>query len=566
MTDPGYIVSRCLSLKNNWTTRDKKFRDWYDILLLEDELEQEGMESVVSNDPRTGYNLAKHLLTTMIIADKIPSEELSQQQVAATSYLEKFISKRWSEQEKRYRSSGRQSWLGELISWMLCTGWFSVFAMVTPNEIWSEVWSPADCFPDFGPDGLVEHAHIYTMSVGAARRKLKMMGWTYPGQMYDAITFYDHWGFDEDGDIANSVVCGNAVTNHFVKAPVKDMLLTKLGRLPVFTSPVGGLPDHGNIKQSGLSSTNTWQKHYGESIIATNEDLQQNYNKMRSFYQQAARYGAQHHWIETSAGDTPIASEAMMDRWGSVLHGAPGEDVRPLQPAAMPVELTQILFMYQNELQRGLFPSVLFGNVQQQMSYLAMANAASASMQVLTPFKDALQGIRSDIDNFWTDMMLENGLNPYKFKEPENLPDRDERLFNVDASIEIPGYMVQRATVSRMLNPNFRLPESWILERMFPEIKNMYRAVADVRKEDAMMHPKAILVDSILAYREQARLAREARDIKTAELYEKLATSLESELSPQPTQPSPQAKVPPTPAEVMPKELTSPLTGLGEIA
>ena len=73
---PNYITQRCTSLRDNWSTRKKKFEEWYEILLLTDVLEQEGMESVTTNDPRTGYNLAKHLLISMIIADKIPSDEL----------------------------------------------------------------------------------------------------------------------------------------------------------------------------------------------------------------------------------------------------------------------------------------------------------------------------------------------------------------------------------------------------------------------------------------------------------------------------------------------------------
>ena len=74
MADANYIIQRCQSLQTNWSTRRDKFRTWYDILLLTDELEQEGMESVTTNDPRTNYNLAKHLLITMTIADKIPLE------------------------------------------------------------------------------------------------------------------------------------------------------------------------------------------------------------------------------------------------------------------------------------------------------------------------------------------------------------------------------------------------------------------------------------------------------------------------------------------------------------
>ena len=174
---PSYITDRCNGLKNNWQIRAKKFKEWYDILLLVDELEQEGMESVTTNDPRTGYNLAKHLLISMIIAHKISTDDLLPENIPAVSYLEKYINKRWAEQENRYRRIGRQSWLGELASWLLVTGWYSIFSMVTNDEIWAEVWSPAECFQDFGPDGLVEHAHIYTLSPGAANRNISTMNW-----------------------------------------------------------------------------------------------------------------------------------------------------------------------------------------------------------------------------------------------------------------------------------------------------------------------------------------------------------------------------------------------------
>lgn len=519
---PQFIVTKCENLKSNWSTRKKKFEEWYDILLLTDELEQEGMESVTTNDPKTGYGLARHLLTTMVIADRIPSETLPPEFVPAASYLENYVSKRWQDQEKRYRMIGKQSWLGQFVMWLLATDWYSTFWMVTDKAVWGEVWSPADSFPGFGPDGLAEHAHIYKLSAAAAMKKLRTMGWTVKRNPTADVTFYDYWGFDNTGSIINSVV----MDNEFVKAPVVDNAVNKVGILPIFTSPAGGLPDTGSIK----TTKGTWQRHYGESIVATNEDLLLNYNKMRSFLQQAARDAAQPKWLELSSGDTPIATEALMNRWGAVLHGQPGESVTPLQSGAIPVELTNSMFLYQNELQRGMFPAAVFGNIQQQISYLAMANIASASMQTLTPYRDAVKGHRTDVDNFITNMIIMNGFRPHGFKLPDNMPDPLDRVFDVDVDIEIPGLLVQKANVARIMNPKFRLPTNWITERMFPEIKNAIKAQADIRAEDALMDPDAIKVDAIIGYREQARIFREANDIPTAELYEKLAKKKEAEL------------------------------------
>ncbi|KKN75150.1 hypothetical protein LCGC14_0383090 [marine sediment metagenome] len=518
---PQFIIDRCVTLKSNWSTRTKKFKDWYNILLLNNELEQEGMESVVTNDPRTGFNLARHLLTTMVISDRIPIDTLPPEFVPATSYLEDYVSRRWKDQEKRYRMIGRQSWLFDFVSWLLATGWYSIFSMVTDKEIWSEVWSPANSFPGFGPDGLVEHAHIYTLSPVASAKKLKVMGWTYPRPITGDITMYDYWAFDADANVTNSVV----MESLFVKEPVVDKALTKLGTLPIFTSPAGGLPDMGSIKTGKV-----WQEHYGEAFVGTDEDLLLNYNKMRSFMQQAARTAAQPHWLELSSGDTPIATEELMDRWGSILHGGQGDSVTPLQSNPIPVELTNILFHYQNELQRGMFPAAVFGNVQQQISYLALANIATASMQTLTPYRDSTAGMRTDLNNYWIDMILMNRFRPHGFKLPENMPERLDRRFEVDADVEIPGLLVQKANIARIMNPKFRLPVTWITDRMFPEIKNALKSIADTRAEDAMMDPDAIKVSAIIGYREQARLFREANDIPTAELYEKLAKKKEAEL------------------------------------
>lgn len=550
------MISRCTSLQKNWNTRAKKFKDWYEILVLKDELAQEGMESVVSNDPRTGYNLAKHLLVTMIIAHKIDNDELPAEEVEATSQFEIYVGKRWNEQEKRYRKMGRQGWLSEFVGWLLTTGWYSVFSMVTEDKIWAEVMSPATCFPDFGSDGLIEHAQIYGLSAAAANRKCHVMGWPLRQPFRGNTTVYNHWGFDDDGAVANTIIMGS----EFVKPPTVDPLMSQLGMLPIFTSPAGGLPDMGSIKTG-----QEWQKHFGEGIVATNEDLVLQYNKMRTFLQQAARTAAQPHYLELSEGDTNIATETNMAKYGSILRGRPGESVTPLQQNQIPVELTSIMFNYQNELQRGFFPWSVFGNVQQQMSYLAMANVASAAMQTLTPYIDAVKGGLTDIDNFWHDALNIVGLKPHKYSKPKNLP--KETQFDVDASVEIPGYLIQRATVARMFNPNFKLPQQWIVDRLFPEIKDPIRANAQVRSEEAMMHPKAIIVDQIIAYREQARVLREANNVNTAKLYEKLAKSLEAELDiqqqPPPQQPTgaPPEVIPP--AEVAPRELAEPTEGAG---
>ena len=237
------MITRCKKLKGNWATRNKKFRDWYEILRLTDTLAQEGMESVTTNDPRTGYNLGRHLLVTAIIAHKIDQEDLTPEQLMGTSYLETYVGKRWAEHETRYRQMGRQGFIWQLVSDLLAFGWYNIFSMVDEEKIWSEIWSPSETSQAFDENGMAEVVHTYTVQPSVANRKAKLFGWPMKQPLKVPATMYDHWGYDDNGDIANFVI----LDKDFLKTPEVDPAMTKLLRFPVFSSPVGGLPDTGSV-------------------------------------------------------------------------------------------------------------------------------------------------------------------------------------------------------------------------------------------------------------------------------------------------------------------------------
>jgi len=546
------IITKCNRLRRNWGTRHLKFKAWYDVLTLKDELEQEGMESVVSNDPRAGYNLALHLLTSSIIAHRISSEELEPIQVTGASYLESYVTKRWTQIEKSYRKRGRQSWMRDLISLMLATGWYSVLALVDDDNLIAEVWHPAEVFSEFGADGQTECAHIYPLSAAAANMKARTMGWKLRSPFVSPTTLYDHWGFDADGEVANAIVMGR----EFVKEATKE---PDLEFIPIFTSPVGGLPDKGS-----LTTGSKWQEHYGESIIATDEGIIANFNKMLTYGQQLVRDTANPRWFEQSRGDTPILTQADLFKRGAIFRGTPEENITPLPTPPIPIELRSILFDYQNMMQRGLFPWSLYGNIQQQITGYAMSQVASAAMQVLTPYHEAVKGLLSDIDNFWLGQMRKHGYKPHGFKMPEDMPSDLE--FDVTFNIDIPGYLIQRVTVARMVNPQFRLSTSTTMDKLFPEIKDSLREQARARRDDALNHPIAITISLISAYKEEARLLRDAGDPDTAALYEKAAGALEAQLTPAaPEAAPPGAREIATPREAMPREEVTPPPPMGEM-
>jgi len=514
------IIIQCTELQDFWSVRNKQFRDWYDILLLTNNLEQPDMESVISNDPGTGFRMALHLLTSSIISHKIPTEMLERPEIIDTSLLEHYMTNHWVRLEKNHRRLGKQSWLREMDSLMLATGWYSVFVLATPDGLMAEVWNPMEVFPEFSSDGLLRCAHIYPLTPRAANRKAKLNKWSLDRPFNADTTLYNYFMIDDDGDVANAIVLGNNLVRPMTKLTRTEQASDVI---PIFVSPVAGLPDMGVIK-----SGKDWQKNYGESIIAVDAVEYENQNKMLSYIQQLVRDSANPRWFEQSRGDKGILSPETIFKRGAIFRGSPEDNVNPLPTVPIPVEIRTILFDYANRIQRGLFPWAIFGNVQQSTSGYMMSQIASAAMSVLAPYAKAMTGLMGDIDNYWFHEMRERNLTPYKFKMPKNIPPDIE--FVVDYNINIPGSLIQRATTARMVDPTFRLDFATTSDLLFPEIKDPLKVQGRVNKDEAMMNEVAQALALIDVYRSTAKEAEDAGDTITSALYTKAANAVESQL------------------------------------
>ena len=242
--------------------------------------------------------------------------------------------------------------------------------------------------------------------------------------------------------------------------------------------------------------------------------------------------------------------------------------VAPLPMPAIPVEVRTILFDYGNRIQRVLFPWALFGNIQQQTSGYMMSQIASAAMGVLTPYKEGIIALLSDTSNYWYYELKERKLTTHGFKMPKNIP--EDLTFDMAFNIDIPGSLIQRATVARMLDPTFRTSYTTTADLLFPEIKDPLREQGRVNKDEAMMNEIAQMLALIEAYREVARAAKEAGDDKTATLYGKAADVIYQQFMSQGQQAPVAGQAPPTTPKEMRmaaprEETTAPRTPMEEM-
>jgi len=497
------IISSCNSLIGLWPGRQSQFEEWYSYILMEDKLYQRGMESFVSNEPVTFFNLALHLLS-VAICPKIPYTKTLPDDMLDIKNIEDFLSSRIDDLEKLSMRRGRGGFIRELAGLLICTGWYSVFSIVTDTEIICEVWNPAEVFPEFSEDGLISCAHIYSISGRAAKRKAFLKGWKLTSTYQDtqSVTVYDYWTVDGK-DIINAIVIGNDL--------VKSPSVERLPRIPIFTSPVAGLPDRGAINKD-------WQKQAGRSIIATNINIYDSINKLFTFLMQLIRDTAQSRWIEKSAGEGRVKPEDLFKR-GALFHLGLNESLESLPTNPIPVELRTMLFDVGTQRQKGSLPDVMWGNVAQEISSYAMQQISSSAMSILSPYQLAMKFLFEELFNYWLSEMREFNLHPYDFKVPK----KDLPPVEADLRVDIPGDIVQRATVARMLNPEFALSIPTVTDILFPEILDPLAEQARVNKDKAMHHPLMIQLNLYEALKQREKMLLASGDAKTASVYGQFA-------------------------------------------
>ena len=135
-TESAEVQREVADLRTDWQVRNTQFQGWYKILKLEDELKAVNMESFVTNDPRTYYNLALHLLTPDVIPHRIKEEGAGgRAEVAQFGEVNRFLEKSWDRVNRINRRRGRQTLMRYMVGLLLATGWYSVFAMAEKERL-----------------------------------------------------------------------------------------------------------------------------------------------------------------------------------------------------------------------------------------------------------------------------------------------------------------------------------------------------------------------------------------------------------------------------------------------
>ena len=515
------IVASTGRLQRFWTSRNAKFREWYEQIRMVDTLAQKNMESFVGNDPRASFNLIGSILKQKI-PHRLPPELLSADQLAPASELSRVFDTIWRHIRDDYRLRGAQ-WDDDLVDFLLATGWYSVF--VTPtldgSGVVGEIWNPATVFPMWDT-GLSECAHVFTPGENAIRSLTRRNGWRLKSNPSQNTTIYDYWWIQFDNNLPvvhNAILVGDEEAKPDTPHP-------RYPRLPIFVGAVGGLPDTGEL--ANRKGAGKWKEEKGQSFLATNENVYKTINKWWTFMLQILRDTAQPRTYERSAGNAKLVQPETWNTRGAHYKIGPQDEIGFITPPPIPVELRSTQLDLEAMEQRGGPSWAMFGASQQRMTAYAMSQIASTTHQVSRAYHRGVIDCTTDVDNFIYDMARVNKYKPYGMEIPDNLP-VDARL-SAEYELRVPGDMVQRATTSRMLNPEFELSDEYVIEHNFPEIRNPAEELSRVQASKARKHPIYQQVALISALREDAALLRKVNDVNAATLYERAADRLEQEI------------------------------------
>lgn len=531
------VMTKCNELKSFWGPRNKKMQSWYRLIQQVDELRTENMESFVGNDARAMYNLVLHMLCKPEIPHKVKNLNLADlNQAQAASQVSTFLESTWEDVGWTSRKVGfNQSAKRTFVGFMLSTGWYAMFAMLTDggDRAYAETWNPAEVYPmwDFEM-GLDECAHIFSVPAKRAERLMRRNGWTVPRTMVRAkeYTIYDYWWIEESSVYPFKNVAWNAVV-------IGDQLVkfapTRFNKIPIYTGPVGGLPDTGPLSEGTEGHGTTikgerWKEEIGQALPATNENVYRTWNKWWTFSLQLLRDTAQPRIFERSRSGKSIVRPEEVFKRGAIFRGGPEDNVEFIGVPPLPLELRSTQLDLEAMMQRGGVSWALYGNVQGAMTAYVMSQVSASAEQVTSPFHRAIIDTVSEIDNDWLDDIRDRGITPYEWELPADLPDKAK--ITAEFEIEIPGDIIQRATVARMLNPDFRLSYGYVMRKLFPDIKDLMQERASVRADIAEAHPSNAFIALVIAYRREADWLEANGDRESAKLYRMVADATEQSL------------------------------------
>jgi len=514
------VMGEISGLQNFWVQRNRKFKEWYEYLLMVDKLAAKGMESYVSNEPATFYQMAHYLLTKGDLSHSIPVLAESAADLDNRAKVHRGCQYMWAQIDRERQLGGNSSYIDEVAFYMLVLGWYStIFAFDnTTGLMKAQIWSPADTYPRYAANKMVKCVHTYKITREEAQMKAVENNWRYDTKQSlgtGDVTLNDLFVL-EDGVWQNMVLIEGRDVTGWVERPEIRLLV----------APIGGFPDKGSL----TPSSKDWRQFTGKGIFEINETVATSFNKWKSMVSQILRDTAQPITQEFSAN--PQATPEQLRERGAHFHYAPGErGLERVPPGAIPIELQAYLLELRREMQKGSFNDAVFGMMEGQPGYALSLLSSSSANQILYPYMDGKHFIISEGDRFWLSN-LKTSKRTFDIKgkfieklKPTDIP--DDVIVIVESDVATPKDWLERGTIGGMVRQD--LDKATLLT----EIYKMSDPQGIIRKKslDRLLDSaEAQQAEKITGFYVHADYLDRRGDTRQAGIFRRLAQAMEMQI------------------------------------
>jgi len=523
--DVQQVRNEISELKNYWGQRNRKFKEWYEILLLIDQLFTRGMESYVSNEPQTFYNMAHYLLTKGALSHAIPVESESALELDRKAKVNRACQYMWDKIDRDRQRGGNQTYVDELGFYLLVLGWYATLSYFDDQTglMHAPIWNPFDVYPQYADNKLIACVHSYKISEKEAVIKARTNGWSYEARNVSGdVALDDYWR--QEGDMFyEAVLIGGQPVLGWTERPEAQLLV----------GAIGGFPDKGSL----AAGQHDWRQLSGRSIFEQNMHVYESFNKWKSMVTQILKDTA--HPITQEFSAVPQATPEQLKQRGAHFHFAPGEGgLHRIPPGVIPIELQGHLIETRREMQKGSFTDAVYGMQEGQTGYSLSLMASSSANQILYPYMDAKHFIISEHDRFWLSH-LKTSRRVFEIKgrtveklHPTDIPEDVNVVVN--SHVATPKDWLEKATIANMLKEH--VDHSTIIT----EILNLPDPQAIKRRQsvDKMLaHPAFQAAEMIAAARSHAKYLAYRGDMEGANTFRKVADGMEAQIgAPEPGQ------------------------------
>jgi hypothetical protein len=524
MTDQD-IMTQINTTRNFWSQRNKRFKEWYEFLVLIDLLAAKRMESYVSNEPQTFYNMAHYLLTKGTITHTTPIITDSGSELDRIARIDRGCTYMWNVIDRERRAGGLQPFIDELGFYELVLGWYglSLHYKEDTGLLDPQIWNPYDTYPEYVNSKLSGCLHSYSITTAEAKQKADDKQWDYKvvTTPNGSVILDDYYQITKEGIKNKIFIGGKCVTGTgWIDRP----------EMKILVAPVGGFPDKGSATPKGID----WRRLAGRSIFEVNATVTTSFNKWKTMVSQILRDGAQP--ITQEFSSSPQASPEQLRERGALFHYAPGEGgLQRVPPPQIPIEVQANLMEIRREMQKGSFNDAVYGMADTSSGYSLSLLASSSANQILYPYMDAKHYVISEADAFKLSKQKASGKVfqvKGKFIEkitPEDIP--EDIFIDVQSNVATPKDWLERGTIANMLAKH--LDSATIVTEIFgmTDPQGIQRRKAVDRMLDNPFYQQVQLINSFNAHADYL-LSR--GDKRQAALFRKAASMIETQLSASP--------------------------------